>query len=70
MLESLLYPKSIAVIGASAKEGKVGHAVLSGLLDAGYEGQIVPVNPKADELLGVKCYKNLEEYEDKIKELL
>ena len=67
MLESLLYPKSIAVIGASAKEGKVGHAVLSGLLDAGYEGQIVPVNPKADELLGVKCYKNLEEYEDKIE---
>jgi acetyltransferase len=62
MLESLLYPDSIAVIGASAKPGKVGYAVMSGLVDAGYEGRIVPINPKADEILGVKSFKNLEEY--------
>jgi acetyltransferase len=62
MLESLLYPQSIAIIGASAKPGKVGYAVLSGLLDAGYEGAIVPVNPKAGEILGVKCYASLDDY--------
>jgi acetyltransferase len=66
MLEKLFYPDSIAVIGASASPGKVGYAVLSGLIQAEYEGKIVPVNPKADELLGVKSYKSLEAYGDKI----
>jgi len=66
MLETLLYPESIAVIGASASPGKVGNAVLSGLIDGGFNGTIVPVNPKADELLGVKSYKSLEEYGNKI----
>jgi acetyl coenzyme A synthetase (ADP forming)-like protein len=62
MLESLLYPESIAIIGASANPGKVGYAVLSGLMEAGYEGKIVPVNRKADELLGLTNYKSIEEY--------
>jgi acetyl coenzyme A synthetase (ADP forming)-like protein len=66
MLESLFYPKSIAVIGASASPGKVGFAVLNGLKEAGFEGKIVPVNPKADELLGIKNYKSLSEYGDKV----
>ncbi|MGD8414920.1 MAG: CoA-binding protein, partial [Candidatus Latescibacterota bacterium] len=66
MLEKLFYPDSIAVIGASASPGKVGYAVLSGLKDAGFEGEIVPINPKADELLGIKNYKSLEEYPKKI----
>ena len=59
MLEKLFYPESIAVVGASASPGKVGYAVLSGLLNAGYAGKVVPINPKADELLGVKSYKSL-----------
>jgi len=66
MLEKLFYPDSIAVIGASASPGKVGNAVLSGLKDAGFEGKIVPVNPKADELLGIKNYKSLDEYGEKV----
>ena len=60
MLEELLQPKSIAVIGASRTPGKVGYEVLSNLLNAGFEGTLVPVNPSADEVLGLRCYKDLK----------
>jgi acetyltransferase len=66
MLESLLYPNSIAVIGASTTPGKVGYAVMSGLVDSGFEGRVVPINPKADEVLGVKSFKSLDDYSEEI----
>jgi acetyltransferase len=59
VLESLLTPKTIAVVGASATPGKVGRAILENLVEAGFTGDIVPVNPKCDEILGVKCYPDL-----------
>jgi len=62
MLETLLYPKAVAVIGASRKPGKVGHAVLANLVNGGFKGTIVPVNPEAGEILGLKCYKSLDDY--------
>jgi acetyl coenzyme A synthetase (ADP forming)-like protein len=62
MLESLLYPKSIAVMGASRASGKVGNAVVVNLIEGGFEGEIVPVNPSGGELLGQKFYTSLEEY--------
>lgn len=62
MLELLLYPKSIAIIGASRTPGKVGHEILVNILDGGLEGQIVPVNPSADEILGLKCLHDLNAY--------
>jgi acetyltransferase len=62
MLEFLLYPKSIAVIGASRTPGKVGYEILANLLDGGFEGQIIPVNPLADELLGISCLHDLNTY--------
>ena len=62
MLETLIYPKSVAVVGASRNPVKVGHAILANIIDGGYEGDIVVVNPNADEILGVKCYKSLAEY--------
>jgi acetyltransferase len=67
MLETLLYPKSVAVIGASRNTEKVGYAVLSNLVSSGFKGAIVPVNPEAKEILGLKCYKSLEEYQGKIE---
>ncbi|UCF06269.1 MAG: acetate--CoA ligase family protein [bacterium] len=66
MLEKLLTPASIAVIGASRKPGKVGHAILANLVDAGFQGEVVPVNPAGGEILGVTVYRNLEEYGGKI----
>jgi len=62
MLETLIYPKSVAVVGASRNPAKVGHAILANIIDGGYKGDIVVINPKADEILGMKCYKSLAEY--------
>ncbi|MHC4744163.1 MAG: acetate--CoA ligase family protein [Planctomycetota bacterium] len=66
MLESLLYPKSIAVVGASRTEGKVGHEIVTNLTQGGFEGEIVPVNPSAEEVVGLKCVHNLAEYAGEI----
>ena len=62
MLESLLKPNSVAVIGASRTPGKVGHEILANLINGGFDGEIVPVNPSADEVLGLKCYSDLQTY--------
>ena len=66
MLETLLYPKAVAVIGASRNPEKVGHAVLANLINGGFKGTIVPVNPGTDEILGLKCYKSLADYKNQI----
>ncbi|HDS30330.1 MAG TPA: CoA-binding protein [Firmicutes bacterium] len=66
MLDELLCPRSVAVIGASKTPGKVGHEILANLLEGGFEGTIVPVNPKSEELLGVKCYSDLKIYDGTI----
>lgn len=59
MLESLLVPSSVAVVGASRTPGKVGHAVVANLLAGGFEGPVYPINPSVDEILGVRCYPDL-----------
>jgi len=66
MLEALLTPTSIAVIGASRKPGKVGHEIVANLVDAGFKGEIVPVNPACKEILGLTCYQDLGEHGGKI----
>jgi len=59
MLESFFRPASIAVVGASRTPGKVGYDVLKNLIDAGFKGAIYPVNPNADEVLGLRCYPDV-----------
>ena len=56
-----LNPTSIAVIGASAQEGKVGHDILKNLLTQGYAGKIFPVNPKGGEILGATAYVSVKD---------
>jgi len=58
-LDSLFNPKAVAVIGASRKEGSIGYMVVKGLKEGGFEGKIYPINPSADEILGVKCYPSI-----------
>ncbi|HSM26159.1 MAG TPA: acetate--CoA ligase family protein [Anaerolineaceae bacterium] len=60
-LDGLMRPKSIAVLGASADTSKIGHSVLKNIIEGGYEGKIYPINPKTDEILGIKCYRTLSE---------
>ena len=66
MLESLLSPQTIAVLGASRTPGKVGHEVIANLINGGYQGTIVPVNPKADQVLGRKCYHDLKDFPGRV----
>ena len=46
-------PDSVAVIGASSDgEGKIGNSVMKNIINGGYAGELYPINPKADEILG------------------
>jgi len=54
-IKSFLEPKSIAIIGVPRQVG-TGSNVLENLLWYGYKGQLFPVNPRAQEILGIKCY--------------
>ena len=58
-LTQFFCPRSIAVVGASRKEGSVGHAVVRNLIYGGYTGVIYPVNPKAKGIQGVPCFPDL-----------
>jgi acetyl coenzyme A synthetase (ADP forming)-like protein len=60
-LEGFFDPSTIAVVGASREQGKIGNDVLKNIIEAGYEGKIFPINPKADEILGLKTYHSLSE---------
>jgi len=66
MLEELFYPEEVAVIGASRTPGKVGHDIVKNLIDGGFPGKILPVNPAADEILGLPCLKSLCDHGAKV----
>ena len=59
-------PQSIAIVGASAEEGKVGNAITKNILNLGYKGEVFLVNPKHRELFNRKCYASLSTIEEKI----
>jgi acyl-CoA synthetase (NDP forming)/GNAT superfamily N-acetyltransferase len=54
-LAPLLSPASVAVVGASRKEGSVGRTILRNIRDAGFGGPVYAVNPNADEIDGARC---------------
>nr|WSX24313.1 acetate--CoA ligase family protein [Streptomyces tubercidicus] len=58
-MRRLMRPRSVAVVGASNEPGKIGNSVLRNLIDGGFSGEIHPVNPKADDILGRKAYKSV-----------
>ncbi|MDX2448271.1 MAG: acetate--CoA ligase family protein [Desulfobacterales bacterium] len=66
MLDTLFRPKSVAVIGASTKELSIGNRVIRNLVDFGFKGPIFPINPKADEVRGIKAYKSILDAPDNI----
>ena len=59
MLDLLFNPKSVAIIGASTKELSIGNVITKNLLRYNYKGSIYPINPKADEVRGIKAYKTI-----------
>ncbi|MFH1612675.1 MAG: acetate--CoA ligase alpha subunit [bacterium] len=65
-LKNFFEPNSIAIVGASNTPEKVGYEILKNLIKNGFTGHIYPINPKADEILNLKCYSSLLQIENKI----
>ena len=58
-IDAFFHPKSIALIGASTRDRSVGGILMSNLLNGGFKGPIMPVNPKAAAVNGVVAYKDV-----------
>jgi acyl-CoA synthetase (NDP forming)/RimJ/RimL family protein N-acetyltransferase len=58
---ALLNPTSVVLIGASRREGTIGHRILKDILDAGFTGQLFVVHPEADAVLGVPALRTLHD---------
>ncbi|HEX5165718.1 MAG TPA: acetate--CoA ligase family protein [Thermomicrobiales bacterium] len=58
-MRRIMQPKSIAVVGASPEDGKIGNSVMKNLINGGYGGEIYPIHPRAEEILGRTCYKSV-----------
>ena len=65
-METILSPKSIAIVGVSDNPEKVGSVIMRNLLNAGYNGKVFPVNPKYSELQGRKAYTSILEVNEEI----
>ena len=60
-MKRIFSPAGIAIIGASGDLSKLGYSTVKNIIDGGYKGNIYPINPKADEILGRKCYKSIQD---------
>ncbi len=60
-MNRIMSPKAVAVIGASDEAGKIGNSVMKNLINGGYKGQIIPIHPKSDEIMGYKAYKSVKD---------
>ena len=65
-MNRIMMPKAVAVIGASAEDGKIGNSVMKNLINGGYKGDIYPIHPKAEEIMGRKAYKSVKDVPDLI----
>jgi acetyl coenzyme A synthetase (ADP forming)-like protein len=65
-LRSILEPRSVAVIGASSKSGKIGHEILKNIVEGGYAGPIYPVNPHEEFILALKSFKSIMDVPDDV----
>jgi len=66
-LSSIFEAKSLAVIGASNREGSVGHSIFYNLIHNGYQGVLYPVNPKSPSVIGVKAYPSIADVPDEVE---
>ncbi|MFI6096091.1 acetate--CoA ligase family protein [Lentzea sp. NPDC051213] len=58
-MNRIMKPAAVAVIGASNEEGKIGNSVMKNLVNGGFQGEIYPINPKADEILDRKAFASI-----------
>ena len=60
-LDKMFKPDSVAIIGASDSEGKIGYIIVDNMITCGFAGKIFPINPKSDEIQGLKAYKSVSD---------
>ncbi len=65
-LDKLFNPKVIAIIGATTKKGSVGYSLMNNIVGSGFDGIVYPINPKRNNVLGVKAYPTVADVPDKI----
>ena len=65
-MKRLFMPESVAVIGASEKFDKLGFHVMKSLINGGFKGKIIPINPSAKEIMGIKAYPSITSYNGRI----
>jgi len=66
-LRSFFEPDGVVIIGASRTEGRPGYCAVENLVRLGYRGRIYPVNPEADEILGLTAFPDIESIPDKVE---
>ena len=65
-LEYFFSPKSVAIVGATNNAFKMNFRVMQNLLALNFQGKVYPVNPSADEVLGIRAFSSLRDIRDKI----
>lgn len=60
-LDTFFNPRSIALVGATNNPRKMNYQVLKNLVDLGFKGDIFPVNPREEEILGLQAYSSLSD---------
>lgn len=58
-LDPFFQPRSVAVVGASTDPKKLGHAVVYNIVTHGFPGDVYPINPKAEQIMGRRCYPSV-----------
>ncbi|MCP4272962.1 MAG: CoA-binding protein [Gammaproteobacteria bacterium] len=65
-MKYLFNPRSVAVVGASAQEGKIGYSIIKNIIESGFKGSIYPVNPKGGEVLGIPIHHDISDIKGEI----
>jgi acetyl coenzyme A synthetase (ADP forming)-like protein len=60
-MNRIMKPDAVAVIGASAENGKIGNSIMKNLINGGYQGAIYPIHPSATEILGKRAYPSVKD---------
>lgn len=66
VFNQFFYPESICIVGASSKPKSLGYELTKSVKQYGYQGELLLVNPKADEILGYKCYPDINSVDTQI----
>jgi acetyl coenzyme A synthetase (ADP forming)-like protein len=64
--DDLFNPKTVAIVGAAREETKVGHTIVDNIINSGFPGKLFLINPNADEIHGIKCYKSVLDIDDNL----